>query len=117
MLSEIFSPVGALKSIRCAVNLVSRLILERCKAVPDLWQNLISKTPTPSEFCRVVTEKDTGISKGYAFCAYYELANAESAIRNLSNREINGRPIRLGYAQDYAFRYEDQGGSKGRQPW
>ena len=58
-------------------------------------------------------EKETGVSKGYAFCAYFDLANAESAIRNLGNREINGRPIRLGFAQDYAFRFEDQAGGNG----
>lgn len=62
---------------------------------------------------RVVLEKETGVSKGYAFCAYFDLANAESAIRNLSSREINGRPMRLGYAEDYAFRYEDQQAAKG----
>ena len=60
-------------------------------------------------------EKDTGVSKGYAFCAYYDVANAESAIRNLSNREINGRAMRLGYAQDYAFKYDDQAGERDDQ--
>ena len=59
-------------------------------------------------------EKDTGISKGYAFCAYYDIANAESAVRNLGNREINGRSMRLGYAQDYAFRFEES--AKGGPP-
>lgn len=62
---------------------------------------------------RVVLEKDTGISKGYAFCAYFDLANAESAYRNLNGRELSGRPLRLGYAEDYAFRHEDGGGGVG----
>lgn len=62
---------------------------------------------------RVVLERDTGVSKGYGFCAYYDLANAESAVRNLSGRDLNGRPMRLGFAEDYAFRNSDQQGSQG----
>ncbi|KAK9792708.1 hypothetical protein WJX73_008589 [Symbiochloris irregularis] len=83
MLTEIFAPIGSLKSVR------------------------------------VVLEKDTGVSKGYAFCAYFDLANAESAYRNLNGRELNGRPMRLGYAEDYAFRHEDgsgPGAGRGRPP-
>ena len=62
----------------------------------------------------MVLEKDTGVSKGYAFCAYFDIANAESAFRNLNGRELNGRPMRLGYAEDYAFRHEDQQTGAGR---
>jgi cleavage stimulation factor subunit 2 len=46
----------------------------------------------------LVLDRDTGKPKGYGFVEYVDSETAASALRNLQNYEINGRPIRVGYA-------------------
>lgn len=43
---------------------------------------------------RVVTDKDTGRPRGFAFVEYDDAATALSAIRNLDGYDINGRKVR-----------------------
>ena len=43
-------------------------------------------------------DRDTGRSKGYAFCEYKDPETASSAVRNLNGQEINGRIIKVDYA-------------------
>eukprot|EP00983_Pelagomonas_calceolata_P049719 1141639-Pelagomonas_calceolata.AAC.7 len=45
---------------------------------------------------RLVTDKDTGKPKGYAFCEYHDQFAAESAVRNLNAHDMSGRQIRVG---------------------
>jgi cleavage stimulation factor subunit 2 len=49
----------------------------------------------------MVSDKDTGKPKGYAFCEYYDRATAESAVRNLNQHEVSGRTLRVDYAEDH----------------
>jgi RNA recognition motif-containing protein len=46
---------------------------------------------------RVVTDKDTGRSKGFAFV---EMENSEKAIIDLNNADFYGRPLRLNQAKE-----------------
>ncbi|XP_036354862.1 cleavage stimulating factor 64-like [Octopus sinensis] len=47
---------------------------------------------------RLVFDKETGKPKGYGFCEYIDTETAQSALRNLANSDINGRPLRIGPA-------------------
>ncbi|DBA01558.1 TPA: hypothetical protein N0F65_011529 [Lagenidium giganteum] len=47
---------------------------------------------------RLVTDRETGKPKGYGFCEYADGATALSAMRNLNGYEINGRNLRVDFA-------------------
>jgi cleavage stimulation factor subunit 2 len=47
-----------------------------------------------------VFDRDTGKPKGYGFCEYRDAETAMSAIRNLNNFDMNGRSLRVDYADN-----------------
>ncbi|KAL9681557.1 hypothetical protein QQ045_013342 [Rhodiola kirilowii] len=49
---------------------------------------------------RLVTDKETGKPKGYGFCEYKDEETALSARRNLQGYEINGRQLRVDFAEN-----------------
>lgn len=49
---------------------------------------------------RLVTDRDTGKPKGFAFCEYFDVATAAAAQRNLNNHEMGGRHIHVDFAED-----------------
>ncbi|QIW96467.1 hypothetical protein AMS68_001985 [Peltaster fructicola] len=49
---------------------------------------------------RLVVDKDTHKPKGFGFLEYGTPAEADSAIRNLNNKEIQGRTLRVDYSND-----------------
>lgn len=52
-------------------------------------------------FCiRLVTDRETGKPKGYGFCEYKDEETALSARRNLQGYEINGRQLRVDFAEN-----------------
>lgn len=48
----------------------------------------------------MVTDRETGKPKGYGFCEYKDEETAKSARRNLKNHEINGRQLRVDFAEN-----------------
>ncbi len=54
-------------------------------------------TTTP----RLVTDRETGKSKGYGFCEYHDHAAADSAVRNLTGHEMGGRQLRVSHAEEH----------------
>ncbi|KAK7251923.1 hypothetical protein RIF29_35537 [Crotalaria pallida] len=48
---------------------------------------------------RLVTDRETGKPKGYAFCEYKDEETASSARRNLQGYRINGRQLRVDFAE------------------
>jgi cleavage stimulation factor subunit 2 len=60
---------------------------------------------------RLVLDKETGKPKGYGFCEYKDEETALSARRNLQGYEINGRQLRVDFAENgkNADRNRDQG--------
>jgi len=48
---------------------------------------------------RLVFDRDTGKPKGYGFCEFRDQETALSAIRNLNNRDFNGRTLRVDFAE------------------
>ncbi|TMW59278.1 hypothetical protein Poli38472_004347 [Pythium oligandrum] len=59
---------------------------------------------------RLVTDRETGKPKGYGFCEYADGATALSAMRNLNGYEINGRNLRVDFADG-----GDKSGSSGEK--
>lgn len=51
-------------------------------------------------FFRLVVDRDTGKPKGYGFCEYKDEETALSARRNLQGYEINGRQLRVDFAEN-----------------
>ncbi|OMH83668.1 Cleavage stimulation factor subunit 2, partial [Zancudomyces culisetae] len=48
---------------------------------------------------KLIFDRETGKPKGYGFCEYPDAETASSAIRNLQDLELNGRKIRLDFAE------------------
>ncbi|KAL2649917.1 hypothetical protein R1flu_018045 [Riccia fluitans] len=63
---------------------------------------------------RIITDRDTGRSRGFGFVSYTSDAEAQNALQEMDGRDLAGRTIRVDYATD---RTQD-GGSGGfnRQP-
>ncbi|KAF8639220.1 hypothetical protein AX17_001705 [Amanita inopinata Kibby_2008] len=47
---------------------------------------------------RLVFDRDTGKPKGYGFCEFADHETAASAVRNLNNVDVGGRPLRIDLA-------------------
>jgi RNA recognition motif-containing protein len=65
----------------------------------------------PCESVAVITERETGRSRGFGFVEMASEADAQKAIQELDGREINGRAIRVSPAQEGGGR--SGGGGRG----
>ncbi|VDB96634.1 unnamed protein product [Peniophora sp. CBMAI 1063] len=52
---------------------------------------------------RLVFDRDTGKPKGYGFCEFADHETALSAVRNLNNQDVGGRPLRIDLADSDPF--------------
>ncbi|KAJ7163184.1 hypothetical protein C8R46DRAFT_903141, partial [Mycena filopes] len=52
---------------------------------------------------RLVFDRETGKPKGYGFCEFDDHQAAASAVRNLNNTNVNGRPLRIDLADSDPF--------------
>ena len=59
---------------------------------------------------RVITDRDTGRPKGYAFAQFGTQAQVEAAIRNLDGYEVHGRKLRVNLADGGASKSSSGGG-------
>ena len=60
-------------------------------------------------YFRLVIDRETGKPKGYGFCEYKDEETALSARRNLQGYEINGRQLRVDFAEN------DKGADRNRE--
>lgn len=51
------------------------------------------------ESARVITDRETGRSKGFGFVQYADEANNQKAIDQLNGKELDGRPINVSLAR------------------
>ncbi len=105
-LVHICEEVGPVVSFRYALfffffNLLLILVLYRM-SLP------CSKLQTPLDLIsiflflvvRLVLDRETGKPKGYGFCEFRDEETALSARRNLQGYEINGRQLRVDFAEN-----------------
>jgi RNA recognition motif-containing protein len=53
-----------------------------------------------SFLCRMLKDNDTGRHRGHAFCDYENVAQANVAIEKLNGYEIEGRKLRVKFANE-----------------
>ncbi|EPQ51913.1 hypothetical protein GLOTRDRAFT_5423, partial [Gloeophyllum trabeum ATCC 11539] len=52
---------------------------------------------------RLVFDRETGKPRGYGFCEFTDHETAMSAVRNLNNIDVGGRPLRIDLADSDPF--------------
>jgi RNA recognition motif-containing protein len=70
---------------------------------------------------RVITDRDSGRSKGFGFVEYVDEANNQKAVDQLDGKDLDGRTISVGLARpkedrprrDFGGGGNDRGGSNG----
>lgn len=60
---------------------------------------------------KVITDRDTGRSRGFGFVTYTDEAAAQAAIQEMNDAQLDGRSLRVNEAQ--ARRDERGGGGRG----
>ena len=64
----------------------------------------------------IITNRETGRSRGFGFVEMMEDSQATSAIEALNNRDVGGRPLVVNQARPREDR-RDGGGRERRQRW
>jgi RNA recognition motif-containing protein len=64
---------------------------------------------------KLITDRDTGRSKGFAFVEMSTDESAEHAIAEFNGRKIEGRPITVNEAKPQQPREDRSGGGGGRR--
>ena len=64
---------------------------------------------------KIVTDRETGRSRGFGFVTYAEEANANEAKDALNNSELDGRTIRVDHATEQRPRNGGGGGRGGHR--
>ncbi len=69
------------------------------------------------ESVRVITDRDTGRSKGFGFVEMASQAEAEAAIEKLNDSDLEGRTLVVNEAKPREKRGSYGGGDQGRSRW
>ncbi|CAA7396199.1 unnamed protein product [Spirodela intermedia] len=62
---------------------------------------------------RVITDRDTGRSRGFGFVNFSDGDSAKSALEGMDGQELNGRNIRVSYANERSVGGGGGGGFRG----
>jgi len=65
----------------------------------------------PVEDAKVINDRDTGRSRGFGFVTFTDAADADKAIEQMHESELDGRTLNVNEAQD---RNRGGGGGRGR---
>ena len=64
---------------------------------------------------RIMTDRETGQPRGFAFVEMTDDAAAEKAIAALNGTELNGRAINVNAARPQLYRHSGNGGSRSKK--
>jgi RNA recognition motif-containing protein len=94
--TEFFGQVGPVKTVRCATSHGTSPTQRQ-----RLGRRAGARHAAHGAACcrRIVTERETGKPRGFGFVEFFDIATADSAIRNLSGLELSGRTIRCTFAE------------------
>ncbi len=66
------------------------------------------------EDCKVMTDRDTGRSRGFGFITFSEASAADQAIDQMDGAELDGRTLTVNEARE---RTRGGAGGRGRRDW
>lgn len=69
------------------------------------------------EDARVITDRETGRSRGFGFVTFVNDDDAQKAIEEMDGKELDGRVIKVNEARERAPRGGGGGGGGGRGRW
>jgi cold-inducible RNA-binding protein len=67
----------------------------------------------PVTDAKVITDRDTGRSRGFGFVTFTEASDAEAAMSSMDGAELDGRRIRVNEAENNDDRRGGGGGGRG----
>lgn len=67
----------------------------------------------PVKSARVITDRDSGRSKGFGFVEYEDIANNQKAVDSLNGKELDGRAITVSLARPKEEGGRRDGGNRG----
>ncbi len=76
--------------------------------------NAAFETFGPVIEAKVITDRDTGRSRGFGFVTFQEGADADKAIQEMDGTELDGRAVRVNEAEDKRRGGGGGGGGGGR---
>ncbi len=71
----------------------------------------------PVDSAVIITNRETGRSRGFGFVEMLDDTNATGAIEALNNQEVGGRPLVVNQARPREERRNNDGGRERRQRW
>jgi len=63
---------------------------------------------------KVITERDTGRSRGFGFVTFARDEDADTAISKMDGTSLDGRAIKVNEAQEKSPRQDNRGGRRNR---
>lgn len=66
------------------------------------------------EDARVITDRDTGRSRGFGFVTYHNQDDAHNAIESMNGKELDGRTLNVNQARERESRGGGGGGRRDR---
>jgi RNA recognition motif-containing protein len=69
----------------------------------------------PVESCQVITDRDTGRSKGFGFVEMNSKTEATTAREKFNGQDLNGRALKVDEAKPKTVNHNNGGGAYGRR--
>jgi len=69
------------------------------------------------EDARVITDRDTGRSRGFGFVTYHNQDDAHNAIEAMNGKDLDGRTLNVNQARERESRGGGGGGGGRRDRW